>query len=1087
MATKKQQLAQEVARLVSAGRAVALETVDFNDPHRPKTCLEVDFPILPVNQVAVIEGNAGKPIYQMSKWWARRRSSVFRAMLIAAAAKAPADSAHAAKLVWDNYYANHQKKGAFSHLKVADIFMGGGTTLVEGSRLGMQMTGNDINPVAWFVVKQELADVDIDEVKRLLADIEAEVKPQIMPFYACDGPNGEKGTWTFVPSGEVMGKDFDPLALTPEQRRHFRYQGPEIIYTFWAKHGPCQVTGCGHRTPIMSSPVMAVKTLTVKHWPHRCTACASSFDIEDRPARMAPDVPLAVAPGETPFAVRQPNGDVVCPHCQHAEPMKLERGANKKVQLTLLVHPQWLAGSAKQGADALPFGGSAQDDAASTARWNRERASRLRLLEVRGELPVEVSCPETAVTFKTDAGTVPKPANYTCAACGTVQPTVKAVGATGKTAPAAAYCIQGSAPLLDANGGAYGSRFFAPLPDARALNAAEAEWDRRKDTDLRAYWPRSEIPFGHMTHQRQPLPQHGFSHWWQMFNPRQLLVHAQLLRAISEVGEYDWSVREYVLGAFQQYVRNQGQFGIWNLQRDTPEPMFSNNNFHPKATFVENCVFPTLGRGNWAASSDGVVEGRAWTIHPWEALSAEALRKTSADLAAQVSGKSERVFTGDPVRGAQVLQASSTDLSQELSDASQDLVITDPPFGGLLHYSELSDFFHVWLRLVLKNRYPSAFGPEYTPKALEAVANKAREPDDPDAFYQRLLTQCWREAHRILKPGGILAFTFHHSEDEPWVAVLESLFDAGFYLEATYPIRSDESKGEGEFGSKKIEYDIIHVCRKRTEVPQPVSWARMRREVLAEVRQLQSMLENHAKEGLPAADLQVIRRGKALEYFSRHYGQVLVDEGRAINVRDALAGIHGLIDEDTQSTTMPPPVNAEPMTRQFLRIFDATPAVKRDQMQKFLRGSGVTPDDFEQRGWCSEQAKVFSMVPPLSFAQAWYGKHRRRLTADLDQALVLLGACHTHRIVRHERRRATLLREAARIPGRWVRSGPAAGQLGSRAGFPDGDLPEDRGLQLCRRPPHAGAAAADADAARSPAARSRTGRGRPRAADGGSA
>ena len=39
----------------------------------------------------------------------------------------------------------------------------------------------------------------------------------------------------------------------------------------------------------------------------------------------------------------------------------------------------------------------------------------------------------------------------------------------------------------------------------------------------------------------------------------------------------------------------------------------------------------------------------------------------------------------------------------------------------------------------------------------------------------------------------------------------------GYYLEATYPIRSDETKGEGEFGSKTIEYDIIHVCRKRTE------------------------------------------------------------------------------------------------------------------------------------------------------------------------------------------------------------------------------------------------------------------------------
>ena len=188
----KEVIAQSVAKAVGAGKPVSMETVDFSDPNRPKTCLEVDFPILAVNQVAIIEGNAGKPIYQMSKWWARRRSSVFRSMLIAAATKAPADTSHAARLVWDNYYANHQKKGAFKHLKVADIFMGGGTTLVEGSRLGMQMKGNDLNPVAWFVVKQELANVDLDEVRRLLADIEAVVKPQITPYYYCDGPNGEK-------------------------------------------------------------------------------------------------------------------------------------------------------------------------------------------------------------------------------------------------------------------------------------------------------------------------------------------------------------------------------------------------------------------------------------------------------------------------------------------------------------------------------------------------------------------------------------------------------------------------------------------------------------------------------------------------------------------------------------------------------------------------------------------------------------------------------------------------------------------------------------------------------------------------------
>jgi hypothetical protein len=140
-------------------------------------------------------------------------------MLLAAAIKAPDDPSEAAKLVWEVYYGNHQKKGTFKHLKVADIFMGGGTTVVEGSRLGMQMYGNDLNPVAWFVVKNELTQVNKADVEALLAKIEDEVKPQTTPFYACDCPRGHKGKWTQLSTGLEMGDDFDPLSLTHDERK----------------------------------------------------------------------------------------------------------------------------------------------------------------------------------------------------------------------------------------------------------------------------------------------------------------------------------------------------------------------------------------------------------------------------------------------------------------------------------------------------------------------------------------------------------------------------------------------------------------------------------------------------------------------------------------------------------------------------------------------------------------------------------------------------------------------------------------------------------------------------------------------------
>ena len=992
--------AQQVAALVGAGRPVALETVDFSDPNRPKTCLEVDFPLLPINQVATLEGNAGKPIYQMSKWWARRRSSVFRSLLIAAATKAPDDEQQAAKTVWDAYYANHQRKGAFKNLKVADIFMGGGTTLVEGSRLGMQMTGNDLNPVAWLVVKNELARVAKADVEGLLEAIEAEVKPQIMPYYATQCPRGHKAKWTELATGRVMGADFDPLRLTQQERARYKYEGPEVIYTFWAKHGPCHAQDCGHRTPLLSSTVITVKALTVKYWQgHQCE-CGHVYDLEQQPARMAPAAPLVVSPSEPSFAVMSEDGVYCCPKCGkqsvdlkariEGDSMILGKAKNKKVALTLLVNPAWMKGLAPSES----MGGSVTDDAASTSDWIRARAERLSLIEVRGDLPDEVACPDTGEVFRPLEGNIPKQARFACqeATCGREQAIVESLAASGKSAPASPFVQHCLCPECNAEGRPYGGRYFIE-PDVDAVCASFHEWEARCDTDLDGLWPRSQIPFGHMTHQRQPLPQHGYLYWRDMFNPRQLLVHAQLLKAITTLGRFDWPARESVLGAFQQYLRNQNMFCFWNPQRDTPEPHFSNNNYHPKTTVIENSVFPDLGRGNWASCIEGVLEGIEWCEDPWETVAHAEIAAKDPLLAKELGGKSEKAKLGDPVLpNATITCGSSTELSS-VGDGTHDLVITDPPFGGLLHYAELADFFHVWLRLALKERYPQIYAGEYTPKTLEAVSNKARHPDDPDAFYERLLTACWSEAHRILKPGGLLAFTFHHSEDEPWVGVLKSLFDAGFYLEATYPIRSDETKGEGEFGSKTIEYDIIHVCRKRVDDPTPISWAKLRRKIVDDVRDLKGLLEQHQASGLPRADLEVIRRGKALEYYSRHYGHVYVEKGREFTLLEALAGIHQLLDDEHDDAGIAPPVLAEVHTRQFLRIYDKAVAVDRNDMVKYLRGTGTAPSTFEGYGWCTEERKVYHLCDPLEFAKSWRGKHRRGMSRDLDQTLFLVGAC----------------------------------------------------------------------------------------------
>ena len=1026
--SRQQIIAETVSAAVRAGRDLALETVDFADPNRPKTCLEVDFPIVPVNRVASIECNASKPIYRMSKWWARRRSSVFRTMLLAAAMRAPTEPSQAARAVWDAYYGNHCNKGAFSRLKVADIFMGGGTTIVEGARLGMAMYGIDLNPIAWFVVKNETASIERAELEALSEDIEARVKPQIMPFYACDCPRGHKGTWTRLADNKTMPETFEPLALSCEERALYAYSGPEIVYIFWGKHGPCSTTGCGHRTPIMRSPLIAIKSLTVASWRHECEACKKSFDIEEQATRMAPALPLVVAEDEPPFVVfNGKDTSVVCPHCKKAQKFRLQGEKSKKrVSLSLLVSPRWLRGtpsvSQQESEQDGEHGGSATDSCEATARWNRARAQEALLFEVRGDLPAMVTCPHTNEEMATgnEGGTVPKKAAFACATCGTTHDILTAVKETKKTAPVAAYALQGFCPRCKKEGHPYGGRFFASIGDnTKAFDAANREWQQRSNADLAPYWPQGELPDnGFMTHKcNGGIPNHGFTHWWKMFNPRQLLIHAQLLQAILEADKARWEVKEFMLGAFLQYLQNQSMFTQWDIDYDKLGNMFARNNYYPKEKVIENGVFSDIGRGNWQSCIKALMKSLEWAQDPWEMVSNEHLLEVEPSLEGKLKGRTEKVFPHDPVSSApsQVCCGSSTEL-KDLAAGSFDLVITDPPFSGNLHYSELADFFYVWLRLALRTRYPDLFAGEHSPKTLEVVANRARNPVDADDFYQRLLTTCWREAHRILKGEGLLAFTFHHSDDKPWVAVLESLFEAGFYLEATYPVRSDESKGKGEFGSKKIQYDIVHVCRKRS--PQTdanserVSWAKMRRKVLEDVRQLKTILEDHRKAGVSEADLQVMRRGKALEFYSRHYGKIYTNDNALLSVEKALQDIGQLLDENAQAKRIVPP-NADTASRQFLRLFQGRFELAQDDMHKQLRGVGIDASDFEDKGWCQKKGRSFCPTPPSAFVKRMQEGRAPRKLYDYDQALTLVGACCANSGVRAD----DLLNDHAFRPG----------------------------------------------------------------------
>lgn len=106
-----------------------------------------------------------RPIIQIHKWFARRPGSVFRSLLLGEFGDQPLST---------DYFTGHDIRGV-----IADPFMGGGTTIFEAARLGLSVVGGDVNPMAYWTVRQAVSPLDLErfgqEAERVIADVKAQV------------------------------------------------------------------------------------------------------------------------------------------------------------------------------------------------------------------------------------------------------------------------------------------------------------------------------------------------------------------------------------------------------------------------------------------------------------------------------------------------------------------------------------------------------------------------------------------------------------------------------------------------------------------------------------------------------------------------------------------------------------------------------------------------------------------------------------------------------------------------------------------------------------------------------------------------
>lgn len=678
----------------------------------------------------------------------------------------------------------------------------------------------------------------------------------------------------------------------------------DIIYGFWVKQGICVDPACKGVTDLFKNYEVARKRgdATISYLPDvACPHCKKKFDWELDRCTITAGGPQVLGekpegkgrkPG-TPFVFGRAGVGVSCPHCGKQVGTDVIEGVkpkDKKVKLHVLVDP-------------------------STGDF----------FEVRGDIPSEVEAPRSRYRFRPEGGPV-LGGKFTCARCGRAQDIVESARTHGSALPFRYYGFYAHTPHasedqikareigLPTNNG----KWFGAPSRADLVRIDEAQDTLRRCAEVLPL-PHQEIHDGYNTNR---LVIHQFRHWSDLYSPRQLLALSKLLKAISE--ETDATLRDSLLGAFQSTLNYQSNLCRYNILRNQIEGVQAAHDYRNPTTIAENPALGAssgMGRGTFVNYVDTLREGLTYINKP-DVLS-RALESVSVN---DVLGQDWK---------PSLHQASATDVSF-VPPKSQDLIITDPPYAGSVQYAEMSDWSYVWLHQVLKNHYPEQFGSEVTLKSQEIIEDGAHKDA---AFFFEHLTAAWRECHRVLKDDGLLVFTFHHREGDRWSGLLRSLFDAGFYLVAAYPTHSEALNSIVIQATKGITYDIVHVCRKRPDEPQPIPWSRLRREVQREAREQLKELERD-KDLLPGPDVQMILLGKALRLFSQHYGKVLGPDNELIQLDDAMERILMLVRE-VRGQDLPLPGNLRDVDNltqiALLHLVGKGPWL-RDDLHKELRG-----------------------------------------------------------------------------------------------------------------------------------------------------
>ncbi|MDE0447655.1 MAG: DUF1156 domain-containing protein [Spirochaetaceae bacterium] len=345
---------------------------------------------------------------------------------------------------------------------------------------------------------------------------------------------------------------------------------------------------------------------------------------------------------------------------------------------------------------------------------------------------------------------------------------------------------------------------------------------------------------------------YGFDTWRTLFTNRQLLSLGEFIRALrslpQRLSDYPPVWRESIVAMCGPIISRMAD-------RGSTLATWTNDPEKIRSTFARFALPMTWDFSEYAPLSDttgGFLQSVDWVFKVCQHL----------------QGSVQAPSSGTSVLGS----ATACDV------ADIDLVVTDPPYYDAIPYSDLMDFFHVWLRRSLSGlsaEIDLAFSGHLGPK-WDHESNDGELIDDASRFdgdkerskrnYEDGMARAFRSCHAALRPEGRLVVVFANKQPDAWETLVGALIRAGFVVDGSWPIQTERGNRNRALSSAALSSSVWIVCKKRATVRH--GWDSS---VLDEMRtNITEKLRDFWDAGIRGPDFVWAATGPALEAFSKY-------------------------------------------------------------------------------------------------------------------------------------------------------------------------------------------------------------------------